>query len=148
MEIVRIIEPELWHVRAILDNLRDLDQHVFDQCVYPEAKIMSEIKRATIAFTGMVYDKVACLWGANASSIIVDEFYVWLLTTKLVDEHSFLFVRYSQLAVKELLKERSLVRGHVLVNNRRSIRWLQWLGCEIKPLDDEPAILEFKIRRA
>lgn len=79
-------------------------------------------------WTGTVDGKLACMWGLIPPSLMSFQAYLWMMHTPLVEEHTFLFVRYSQLAMKEMLKEYEVIVGHVEAEQDRSIRWLRWLG--------------------
>lgn len=80
------------------------------------------------AWLGCVDEKVACLWGLIPPTLISNRAYLWLLTTELVNEHQFLFIRHSQRMVEVMLREYDLITGHVKAGEDRSIRWLRWLG--------------------
>jgi hypothetical protein len=89
------------------------------------------LRRSIYAWTGLIDGDVACIWGLIAPTILSDKAYLWLLTTDLVDEHQFIFVRHSQLQVQEMLKEFPTIVGHVKVKDERAKRWLRWLGVRI-----------------
>lgn len=79
-------------------------------------------------WVGMIGQEIACIWGVAPPSLMSDQAYMWLFTTKLVEEHQFAFVRHSQIEMKKLLERYSMIVGHSHVNADRSIRWLKWLG--------------------
>lgn len=79
---------------------------------------------------GLVDGEAACMWGLIPPTILSDSAYLWLLTTELVAEHKFLFIRHSQRYIEEALKKYPLIIGDVVGNNRSTIRWLKFLGAE------------------
>jgi len=85
-------------------------------------------RRSSYTWIGVADDIVACIWGLIPPTILSDRAYLWMLTTDLVDEHKFIFVRYSRLAMDEMLKHYPTIVGHVEATQTRSIRWLRWLG--------------------
>lgn len=89
------------------------------------------IQRSILHYVGTVDGKTACMFGLIAPSLMSSQAYLWLLTTDLVDEHQFIFVRRSQLVIKQLLKDFPVIVGHVAPDNERGKRWLRWLGAEI-----------------
>lgn len=101
--------------------------HVRDN---PEAEtILANFKRqSSFSWIGTADDMVACIWGLIPPTLMSDQAYLWLLTTDLIEEHKFLFVRYSQLAMEEMLLRYPRIVGHVDSTQTRSIRWLRWLG--------------------
>lgn len=84
---------------------------------------------------GLVDGRIACVWGLVPPTIISDTAYLWLLTTDIVAEHKFLFIRHSQVAIEDALKRYPRIVGHVAHGNRAARRWLQWLGAEIGESD-------------
>ena len=79
---------------------------------------------------GTVDGELACMWGVVPPTLMSSQAYLWLHTTPLVQEHQFAFVRHSQRAIEELLKEYELILGDCLVGADQSIRWLKWLGAQ------------------
>src|SRR5215469_12550853 len=77
---------------------------------------------------GMVDGKVACIFGLVPPTLLSNRAYIWLLTTDLVEENKFLFVRYSQRFIEAALEKFPELYGHVDVREERSLRWLRLLG--------------------
>jgi hypothetical protein len=145
--IVRIEEARPAHVCEILRNLRGLDQPKFARIADPAKEIADMLGRSSRAFVGLIDDKVACLWGIHAKTLLADAAYLWMITTPAVEEHPFVFVRHSQRMAQAILAEYSTIEGHVLVDNAISAKWLKWLGAELEESSIE-GTLEFKLRRA
>ena len=80
---------------------------------------------------GLVDGRVACVWGLIPPTLLSESAYLWLLTTDIVAEHKFLFVRNAQIYVGDMLKRYPTLYGDV--GDPRAIRWLRWLGAEILP---------------
>lgn len=79
-------------------------------------------------WAGWVDDEIACIWGLIPPTLMSSQAYLWLYTTELVNKHTFVFVRYSQRAIEEMLKEYQTIVGHCEIDNARAIRWVKWLG--------------------
>lgn len=139
---VEIVPAQLEHVDLLLTNLRE----EFPSTVDSRAILRDEIGKSTAAFSGFIDDEIACMWGIHARTILNDSIYLWLLTTKLVEERPFIFVRHSQMMAQELLKSYSRINGWVLRENALSVRWLRWLGCTF--IDEDYGVLGFELRRA
>ncbi len=94
---------------------------------------------------GLIDDKLCCAWGVVPPSLLSDRAYLWLFTTDLVEQYKFLFVRRSQIAIKEMLEEWPVITGFCEIGNDRSLRWLRWLGAVFS----EPSgkFLPFEIRK-
>jgi hypothetical protein len=94
---------------------------------------------------GVVDGEVACVFGLIPPTLLSDRAYIWLLSTDLVEQHKFLFVRYSQLWMGEMLKTYDAIYGHCMVGNEKAIKWLKWLGADFFGVDG--GRLKFVIRR-
>ncbi len=93
---------------------------------------------------GLVDGEVACMWGLIPPTLLSDTAWLWLLTTDIVAEHKFLFIRHSQRYIEEALKEFPNIVGDVMIDNRPAQRWLRWLGAEFQA--QEGARIPFVIR--
>jgi len=95
-------------------------------------------ERSTDTFVGYSNGRPACMYGVVLPSLLSNSVYLWLLTTDLVDEHKFLFVRHSQLVLEDLLKEHESIIGDCQVGDVRAQRWLKWLGGKFtRPKNDK-----------
>jgi hypothetical protein len=84
-------------------------------------------------WAGMVDGEIACLWGLAPPTFLSTSAYLWLCTTNLVEEHKFLFIRYSQRYVEQMLEIYPEIIGHTATDNLQAIRWIRWLGGEYAP---------------
>jgi hypothetical protein len=91
----------------------------------------SMLRHSAEAWVGKIDDEVACLWGVDQASLISSSAMIWLITTKVLEEHPFVFVRHSQIKLAELRKRYHYIHGVVQVENERSTRWLRWLGFKL-----------------
>lgn len=119
---------------------RDFDVHdlleraqLIEKVPDAEARLRRFLRTSEQVWLGMHDDKVACIWGLAPSSTISNRAYLWLLTTDIVDQHKFVFVRHSQMVIEEALKLYPIIVGHVEIGNSRARRWLKWLGADIGP---------------
>jgi hypothetical protein len=79
-------------------------------------------------WAGFVDDQLACAWGLVPPTLLSDSALLWLHTTPLVNDHRFVFVRRSQLAVAEMLRLYPIITGVTLANAEGSRKWIEWLG--------------------
>lgn len=84
-------------------------------------------------WVGYVDGNPVCAWGLVPPSILSDRAYLWLYASERVDEHKFLFVRYSQRVMEHLKGLYPVLYGTCDLGNARAIRWLQWLGARFDP---------------
>lgn len=96
------------------------------------ALIAKAIERSQYSWTGWCDGEVACIWGLDTLTILSDEATLWMISTPLVEEHAFTFIRRSQMFIRELIKQRfTLIHGMVDHDFARSIKWLHWLGFKV-----------------
>ena len=116
-----------------------------------ETKILEQyLTFSAKLYIGSVDGKMCCAWGVVPPSLMSDRAYLWLFSTDAVEQYKFLFVRYSQKAIAEILEEWPIITGYCEVNSPRSIRWLKWLGAKFgEPIKGKEAWFRpFEIRKA
>jgi hypothetical protein len=103
----------------------------------PDAeKILRECMLRSIEVRyGLLDGEIACMWGLIPPTLLSDKAYLWLLTTDIVAEHKFLFIRHSQRYIEEALKIYPVIVGDVVLGNVSAMRWLKWLGAEFSEPD-------------
>jgi hypothetical protein len=145
--IVKVETARDIHVYELLQNLRDHDQEVFDGVADPAKLLLDEVRKSTRAFVGLLDGEVACLWGTRVRTLLVDSVYLWMVTSRAVEAHPFVFVRHSRMLADSILNEYGSIEGHVFVSNPMSMKWIKWLGASLEPTPVE-GVLEFRLRRA
>ena len=96
-------------------------------------EVLDYCLRRSITYQGRLGDEIACVWGLIPPTLLSDTAYLWLLTTDIIAEHKFLFIRYSQLFIEHMLTKYPVIVGDCFVENASAIRWLKWLGAEFGP---------------
>ena len=95
---------------------------------------------------GYVNGQCACVWGLIPPTLLSSSAYLWLLTTDLVEQHKFLFVRYSRRWVEDALKRYPRLIGDVVCGEGADStqRWLGLLGAKfLSPINNR---IPFEIR--
>ena len=82
-------------------------------------------------FTGLYNGRVMCIWGVGKISYLSKEGIPWMLTSDLVDKHYREFLRQGPKLVENIKKEAVVLINMVDTRNRKSIKWLKWLGFTI-----------------
>jgi hypothetical protein len=103
-----------------LATLPDIDQETMHRA----------IMNSTRMWLGEDDGKIIAMWGLIPPTLLSDEAYLWLFTTKHLQSHVFMFIRHSQRAMKEMLREYPIIVGHAKLDALRSRQWLRWLGAE------------------
>lgn len=120
---------------------------VYDKMSEEERDLMNRfIFSSTDLYVGTLDGEIACVWGCIPPTLLSSRAYLWLYTTDVVKEHTFLFIRHSQLAMEKLLEKYDTVVGTTIAGNDKAIRWLKWLGATFEPSDGRK--LNFEIRKS
>lgn len=92
-------------------------------------EIMNEVlfRSVEIRF-GYIDGEVACVWGLIPPTLLSNAGYMWLITTEIVAENKFLFIRHSQLWVEAALSRYPVLVGDVIQGHDSARRWIEWLG--------------------
>jgi hypothetical protein len=116
-------------------------------CKVPSAgRTLAEcLMMSSYSWIGKCDGEVACAWGLIPPSLLSERAYLWLVTTDLVEQHQFLFVRHSRRCMAIMLEKYQIIVGHSSVSEAHSLRWLRWLGAEF--FECEGGQLAFQIRK-
>lgn len=113
----------------------EYDQRNIDRCV----------RFAEELWVGEKDGKFICAWGLCPPTLMSNSAYLWLYTTEALRGNEFLFVRRSQIAVKDMLKLYPTITGYCQVGSEGSARWLRWLGASF--FDPVGSYIPFVITR-
>lgn len=83
---------------------------------------------------GCVGDDVCCIFGVTEKSLLTRHGIPWMLTTDKMELHKRILMEGSIDVVNEMKRHFNHLENYVYVENKRSVRWLKWLGFEF----DEP----------
>ncbi len=135
--ILRATPDEIWDLIFFehLSMLSSVDQETMERT----------LRNSSHIWLGLDDNRALGLWGLIPPTLLSDRAYLWLYTTKYLDDHKFMFIRHSQRAVQEMLEQFPLIVGNTLASNIKAIRWLRWLGAEFVPSDNP--VLYFEIKR-
>lgn len=126
--IIARAEPR--HAELIAENLSVHAEKEFAG-IDGVAALRGEIEGSILASVGIFKNEVAVVWGVRAASLFDHIGYLWLVSTKICDEHPFTFARHSKLVVDELMETFQCLHGLVEPKYKRNIRWLKFMGFEI-----------------
>ena len=103
------------------------------------------IGTSVMTWVGRADGKVACIWGLIPPSLLGDRAMLWLQTTDLVEQHKFMFIRHSRIAIEKMLKIYPVIVGIADPDFSTNIRWLKWLGARLHEPDFERGGIPFTI---
>ncbi len=103
---------------------------------YPNGEELLQkcLQRSVDVRYGYVDGQCACVWGLIPPTLLSDAAYLWLLTTDIVEQHKFLFVRHSQRWMEQALCTYPIIIGDWVPGDPRAKRWLEWLGAQFGDL--------------
>ena len=58
---------------------------------------------------------------------------MWLLGTRVIRQYPIAFLKDSREWMERMLNEHKHVVNYVDERNKRSLKWLKWLGCTVHP---------------
>lgn len=95
-----------------------------------EERLMNFSCLSASVFIGRIDGERACVWGFIQPSLLSSQAYMWLLTTELVKDHPFTFIRRAQRHVEDMLKVYPLLVGECSLEDLQARRWLKLLGAK------------------
>lgn len=104
----------------------------------------SYLSQSKTVWIGTENGKLLAFWGVVLPTLISDRAYLWLYTTLALNEHKFVFIRHSQIVIRDMLEDYPLIVGHCVLGETKSIRWLTWLGAKFA--HPEGRLVPFEIR--
>jgi hypothetical protein len=121
------------HIPAIAANVRDADRAELWAvgCVTPLDCMFHGLEHSKKAWTGLIDGVPVCMFGVVPASILGNVGRPWMVGTKHLDAHPFVFLRRCRGCLKEMRESFDILENFVDVRNKRAIEWLVWLGFDI-----------------
>jgi hypothetical protein len=137
------------HVEEIMQDLRARAVAVdLQEMVDPIGQAKELLKYSTEAWVVYFEGRPAVLWGVFSDTLMSDEATIWTVTTSVVDQYPFMFLRGSQELLKYLLERYSKLVGTVEVGYERSEKWLKWLGFKRGPTVTREGVSMYRFERS
>lgn len=76
--------------------------------------------------------KVMCIFGVNPVEDSDRIGAIWMLATKFFDDYFMIFASGCKPIVEDMIKPFKYVFNYVHAENKKSIKWLQWLGFKVR----------------
>jgi hypothetical protein len=137
MPVYSIVPANQEHVKKMLPNVRPADRN---EVMAASGRVMEDIlppsvARAEFAWTGLVDDEVACIFGVTGASLLSETGYPWMIGTQLVELHAKAFLRRNRPMVAKMLERYPYLKNYVDTRNGKAIEWLKWLGFTVLPAE-------------
>lgn len=137
MAKVEFAKPTLDHAIYIADHMRKADVAEVWAAARktPREAMVDGLLMSDLSVIVMVNDQPCAMLGMVTQSILTGTGVVWMLGTDESMNHRKLFLELSPPVINEMLNACPSLFNYVHVDNKKSIRWLKWLGFTI----DEPS---------
>jgi len=132
-----IVEAQPEHVAELIDNLRPVDHDEILAMGIPadqaEKTVWHTYRMSTVAWAGLADGRVVAVFGVTPLSYLLGHGSPWMLGTTLLDAHTVRFARESRPVVERMQRAYPRLTNYIDYRNKKTIRWLKWLGFDIKP---------------
>ena len=134
---IEIVDYKPEHGEYIAANIRQIDRKeiYYFGTLQPLPAIRMTAANAVAAWTVLVDDVPAMMFGINRRSHLSQVGVPWLLATDEVEKHPMRFAYASKVYFDRMVRAFPKMENHVLAENKVTIRWLKWLGFDM----EEPA---------
>lgn len=127
---VQFVKPTLEAVKLIAANMRqaDVDEVWASHRHTPIEAVMDSWNVSMYSVVVMVNNTPCVIMGLLNCDLLSGTGIPWLLGTEKALKHAREFLRLSPPVIEEMLNVCPRLFNYVHVNNKVSIRWLEWLG--------------------
>jgi|TARA_R110002124_G_scaffold127149_1_gene287006 hypothetical protein len=131
---IEIREIEEGDIAVLVRNMRKHDVQEVNAATRMGVRnaVETSVNLSTYAKTGLVNDELVCMWGVCPISLISSSGSPWMLGTDLIEKKQRIFLRRSKPWLEDIKKDYKTLENHVDERNTLSVRWLKWLGFEMK----------------
>jgi len=131
---VEIVPARVEHIAPIAQHMREADaQEVWASSrASPQEALEYSLERSSFAYTGLIDSVPVVMFGVGDMNILAGIGAPWLLASDAATRRAYLFLRQS-LKWRDVIRARyGLLTNFVDGRNQTSIRWLKWLGFELR----------------
>lgn len=135
MSVWRIIPADAAHIAPIAADMREADRREVwaSHRHEPEQALAASLERSDLAWTCLVDDVPAFMWGAaRQGSLISRTGAPWLLGTEGLYAVRREFLKQSRFYVGMMQSRFSRLENYVHAKNALSMRWLKWCGFTVE----------------
>lgn len=135
-EVVR--KPDIFDVEYLIDHIRPEDQEEVDALDGSTVEQALEETPDLLgnSFVWEVDGKVVCMFGVTPCEDHEGVGIIWLLATSEFDKYTKMFAIRCKRVFEEVIKDYEYLFNYVYSENKKSIKWIEWLGFTVH--DPEP----------
>lgn len=130
------VRPALYvDIPYLAANMRDEDRREVwaSSLSRPEAALARSLEVSQFAWTGLIENRPAVMFGVGQVSVLSGGASAWLLGTREIEKIPRLFLTESRKWVRQMTDRYGRLFNYVDARNRRTIRWLAHLGASFGP---------------
>jgi len=110
----------------------------------PLEALLYSLRHSVLAYTAIVDEAPAVMFGVRAESMLSDTGYPWLLGRELDRHVSYLFLKHYRPFLDRMREAFPVLEACVDARHAKAIRWMKWAGFTIaEPIAGGPDALAF-----
>lgn len=131
--MIYVTRAAVEHIPLVADAMRPRDvlELLEGWNMTPEQTMRVGIEQSQVSFTLWADDMPLIMFGVQDAGHGAG--YIWLVSTKHIEQHRFGFARASRVIRTELLSRWAKLINIVDCSREEVVRWARWLGAEIEP---------------
>ncbi len=135
MDNIKVVDATIEHAWAIAANMRaaDIDECIAE-CSTPLEALVRGIHSSTWCVTVLLDEVPTLMFGVAPVAVLNRIGAPWLLGTDDIHRIRRPFIRECRGYVDRMLETYPTLQNVVDARNKTSIRWLKWLGFQMKPV--------------
>jgi hypothetical protein len=132
----KLVPPTAAHIAELAETMRDADVAEVWAAGHmtPIQALNHSVLGSRDTNAWIVNDRVISIFGIGSHMALTDHTVPWLLASRYVRDFGKPFLRGGKLIAEEWKRGNPRMKNYVDARHTDAIRWIGWLGFEIKPV--------------
>lgn len=132
---IAIIDATYDHILQLHNDIRkeDIDEIWASSRMSPLECLEYGLNNGVTTKALLINNKPICIWGVVTCHDLETVGVPWMLGSKELEKYALSFIRVCQEQLFEILNKYMMLTNFVDVRNKKSIKWLKWLGFDFLP---------------
>jgi len=133
----RVVTALPEHAWKLAPTLRENDRNEIWAAagLSPAAGLEISLASSFYAWTWLIGDAPACMFGVGYASLLSGTGVPWLLSSSLVEQHRFSFLKNCRPFLASMCADFPVLVNWVDARYAAAIRWLGWMGFTLHPAE-------------
>lgn len=127
---LKFVDAQPEHAEQII---ADLSEHAVWDGARSVSQLQREIGASLFTHVAVFNGRAAAVWGVQQHSLIENDGYLWLVSTKAVEDNPFLFIRYGRIVLDSIAQHFNYLHCTLKSGEQVSAKWLRLLKFEERP---------------